>query len=90
MAISNPTSIWSLSAIKTAVLCSAALPIIGIKIIPTKNSLQPKVSVIDSIPFTRNSLSIAINTVAILNINMDFFKLHFADVYKRQVHNPMQ
>ena len=46
-----------------AVLCSAAFPIIGIKMIPTKNSLQPKLSVMGSIPLTKNSLSIAITTV---------------------------
>ena len=36
-AISRATSILSFLAIITAVLCSAALPIIGINIIPTKN-----------------------------------------------------
>ena len=74
MAISSATSILSFLAITTAVVCSAALPIIGINIIPTKNSLQPKESVIGSIPLTKNSLSMAIRIVAITNINMDLFK----------------
>ena len=59
-----------------AVLCSAAFPIIGISIIPTKNSLQPKLFVIGSIPFTKNSLSIAINIVEITSTNTDFCKDH--------------
>ena len=59
-----------------AVLCSAAFPMIGIKIIPTKNSLKPNLEVISSMPPTRNSLSMAIITVAITKIIIDFLRLH--------------
>lgn len=59
-----------------AVLCSAALPMIGIKIMPTKNSLKPNLEVISSMPPTRNSLSMAIITVAIIKIAIDFLRLH--------------
>ena len=74
MAISKATSILSFLAIITAVECSAALPIIGINIIPTKNSLHPKDLVKGSIPFTRNSLSIAIKIVAITKIIIDLLR----------------
>ena len=76
-AISRATSIWSFLAIIMAVVCSAALPIIGIKIIPTKNSLQPREAVIGSTPLTKNSLSMAIKIVTTTNIKMAFFKDHF-------------
>ena len=65
-------------AITIAVECSAAFPIIGISIIPTKNSLSPSVAVIESTPLTKNSLSIAISIVAIAKIIIDFFRLHLA------------
>ena len=63
----------------TAVLCSAAFPIIGISIIPTKNSLHPKADVISSMPSTKNSLSMEISIVAITKTKIDFFKVHFGE-----------
>lgn len=77
-AISTATSILFFIAITTAVECSAAFPIIGIIIIPTKNSLNPSVAVNESTPLTKNSLSIAINIVAIAKTNIDFLSVHLA------------
>ena len=68
IAISIATSILFFNAIVIAVVCSAAFPIIGINIIPTKDSLKPNLLVIPSTPPTKNSLSIAIKIVAIINI----------------------
>ena len=76
IAISTETSILFFSAMETAVECSAAFPIIGIKIIPTKRSLSPRVEVMASTPLTRNSLSMAIHTVEIASIAIAFFKDH--------------
>ena len=78
IAISIATSILFFSAIEIAVVCSAALPIIGIKIIPTKVSLKPSFVVIPSTPSTKNSLSIAINIVDTTKITIAFVKDHFA------------
>lgn len=47
-------------------------------IIPTKNSLNPNVAVNESTPLTKNSLSIAINIVAIAKTNIDFLSDHLA------------
>lgn len=76
IAISTATSILFLIAITTAVECSAAFPIIGITIMPTKNSLNPNVSLNEPTPLIKNSLSIAINIVAITKINIDFLSDH--------------
>ena len=57
-------SILFLSAMRMAVECSAALPMMATRITPTKTSVMPQVLAVASTAPTRNSLISATNAVA--------------------------
>src|SRR5665647_1907596 len=77
-AISKERLILFFIAIVIAVKCSAALPIIGIIIMPIKNDDQPRVAVTDSMPLTRYSLSRAMNIVLKASMAIALVLLHLA------------
>ena len=64
MAMLKARSIWFFSATSTAVLCSAALPMMATAMTPTKTSVRPSTFVAGSTACTSSSLIQATSAVA--------------------------
>src|SRR5882672_7655611 len=77
MAMLSERSIRFRIAMIIAELFSAALPMMGIRINPTKNSDRPRTFTASSVADTRTSATTPIAAAAIRRIHIAFFDDHF-------------